>query len=99
MSVARRMKKNRKRKEKALLTMASASDDMSVEEEGKSSGISELDGPNPAVGDVDAVEDGVGSESRRKRKLKRKRKPAPADDVEVWCEHSYLWFPPVVVRV
>ncbi|CAK9264606.1 unnamed protein product [Sphagnum jensenii] len=82
MSVARRMKKNRKRKEKALLTMASASDDMSVEEEGKSSGISVLDGAKPAVVEVEHVEDGVGSESRRKRKLKRKRKPAPADDVE-----------------
>jgi hypothetical protein len=93
------MKKNRKRKEKALLTMASASDDMSVEEEGKSSGISVLDGAKPAVVDVEHVEDGVGLESRRKRKLKRKRKPAPADDVEVWCEHSYLWSPPVVVRV
>jgi hypothetical protein len=93
------MKKNRKRKEKVLLTMASASDDMSVEEEGKSSGISVLDGANLAVGDVEHVEDRVDSESRRKRKLKRKRKPAPADDGEVWCEHSYLWFPPVVVRV
>jgi hypothetical protein len=89
------MKKNRKRKEKALLTMASASDDMSVEG-GKSSGISVLDGANLAVGYVEHVENGVGSESRRKRKLKRKRKPAPAGDVEVWSEHSYLWFPPVV---
>jgi len=62
--------------------MALASDDMSVEEEGKSSGISVFDGANPAVGDVEHVKDGVGSESRRKRILKRKRKPAPADDVE-----------------
>jgi hypothetical protein len=93
------MKKNRKRKEKALLTMTSGSDDMSVEEEGKSSGISVLHGANPAVVDDEHVEDGVGSESRRERKLKRKRKPAPADDVEVWCKHSYLWFPPVVVSV